>query len=54
MIPDEMLDLMKAAALMDDLEKRHEAADQIMVAALRERGFGKGMDVYERMVKWYA
>jgi hypothetical protein len=54
MIPDEMLELMKAAALMDDPEKGHQAADQIMVTALRERGFGKAMDVFEKMDKWYA
>ncbi len=54
MIPAEMLELMKAADLMDDVEAGHTAADKIMVTALRERGFGKAMDVYERMVKWYA
>ena len=54
MIPDEMLELMKAADLMDDPEAGHAAADKIMVAALRERGFDKAMDVYEEMLKWYA
>ena len=54
MTPDEMLELMKAADLMDDIEKGHSAADKVMVAALRERGFGKAMDVYDEMLKWYA
>jgi hypothetical protein len=54
MIPDEMLELMKAAALMDDTEAAHDTADKIMVTALRERGFGKAMDVFEKMDKWYA
>ena len=54
MTPDEMLALMNAADLMDSVEDGHEAADKVMVAALRERGFGKARDVYDEILKWYS
>jgi hypothetical protein len=37
-----------------DREGAHSDADELLVAVLRELGYGKGCDVYERMVKWYG
>lgn len=37
-----------------DMERSHAAADQLMVDLLRSLGYGKAMDYFEAMTKWYA
>ena len=38
----------------DDEEIAHSIADGIMCDLLRELGYGKGVDIFEDMPKWYA
>lgn len=42
------------ALLEVDPECDHGYADDTMVATLRELGYGKAMDIYESLQKWYA
>lgn len=37
-----------------DPEYRHHAADNIMCEALRDFGYEDGIDIFEKMPKWYA
>jgi hypothetical protein len=37
-----------------DVEENHEMADRLLCEVLRGFGFGAGVDVFERMEKWYA
>ena len=37
-----------------DTEAAHRAADALMCRALRDLGFGEGVDIYDGMDKWYA
>lgn len=37
-----------------DLEDSHVESDNLLCKALREAGYGDGIDIYEKMEKWYA
>ena len=37
-----------------DTEAKHGWADALLCEALRELGYGEGVDVFEKMEKWYA
>jgi hypothetical protein len=37
-----------------DEEDSHRLADAYMCDLLRELGYGKGIDIFENMAKWYA
>ena len=37
-----------------DFEKAHSRADEILTSLLREWGFGKVCDAYDKIGKWYA
>ena len=36
----------------DDEERGHSKADALMVAVLRELGYGEAMDIYEAQTRW--
>lgn len=38
----------------NDLEMSHIESDDLLCKALREAGYGEGIDIYETMEKWYA
>ena len=35
-------------------EEAHSAADDLMCAVLRDLGYTKGVEIFERMPKWYS
>lgn len=35
-------------------EMAHILADELMCKLLRELGYGEGVDIFEKMDKWYA
>ena len=37
-----------------DYEYRHMKADNLMCDALRDLGYGDGVEIFEGMYKWYA
>lgn len=37
-----------------DIEAAHGRADEVMCDLLRELGYGDGVDIFERMDRWYA
>lgn len=37
-----------------DEESGHDAADKLMCKVLRDLGYTKGVEIFERMPKWYA
>ena len=40
----------------DDLgtEDRHQLADKLMMDALKLLGYNKGIEIFQKMKKWYA
>ncbi len=44
----------KADVAGGDLEMSHAHADVLLCKALREAGYGDGVDIYEKLGKWYA
>ena len=39
---------------MYDEEDQHRDADELMCNVLRSLGYGDGVDIFDRMHKWYA
>lgn len=37
-----------------DTEMAHIHADELMCELLRELGYGEGVDIFEKMSKWYS
>lgn len=37
-----------------DEEDQHKDADKLMCNVLRSLGYGDGVDIFEKMHKWYA
>ena len=37
-----------------DLEMSHVESDELLCKILREVGYGDGIDIYEKLEKWYA
>lgn len=54
MSPDEFKEAMEKIAISDDCEIRHCHADDLLIHVLRERGYGDGCDIFEKMEKWFA
>lgn len=40
--------------LKGDVEKRHEAADKLIIQWLRETGCVEAAEIFDSMEKWYA
>lgn len=38
----------------NDTEMAHILADELMCKLLRELGYGEGVDIFEKMDKWYS
>lgn len=38
----------------DDPETMHEKMDYLMANTLRKLGYGDGVDIFDRVTKWYA
>lgn len=56
MTPDEFHDKMVEIRGDDryDAEGSHKAVDALMMKLLRELGFDRGVDVFDKMDKWYT
>ncbi len=56
MTPEEFANRMKEIAAFNDRdpESTHIDADGVMCAALRELGYGAGVEIFEHMKVWYA
>ena len=54
MSPTEFEEAMSRIAATVDIEERHIEADDLMCEVLTELGFGRGVEIFERMPKWYA
>lgn len=52
--PEEFCDAMKAIAERQDLEECHIAADDLMTSLLAQLGYGKGVDIFDDMPKYYV
>lgn len=55
---DKMREIKEAVDRQDhvtyDEESGHIAADDLMCAVLRDLGYVKGVEIFERMPKWYS
>lgn len=52
--PAEFEDRMKEINANKYIEDRHIDADKLMCAVLRDLGYSKGVEIFERMEKWYS
>jgi hypothetical protein len=52
--PLEFKKRMEELASMCDEESAHAEDDKLMEQVLEERGFKDGVEVFKRMLKWYA
>ncbi len=49
-----MVKISQEADADGNLEMSHAEADELLCKALREAGYGDGVDIYEKLGKWYA
>lgn len=54
MTPEEFRDKMRFIANISDPERAHYEADDLICCLLDDLGFGAGIEIYEKMEKWYA
>ena len=54
MTPEEFATRMAELEKDDSIEGRHQDMDCLMEEALRSLGYGKGCDIYENALKWWA
>lgn len=56
MTPKEFAEAMQEIILTseDDIESTHARADELLCVVLRQLGYGKGIDAFQKMTKWYA
>ena len=54
MTPEEFETEMDYIARMSDIETRHMEADELMCKALEELGFGRGVEIFEHISKYYV
>ena len=54
MKPQEFKELMEQLENLDDPEEAHARADILMCEVLNELGYSEGIQVFEKMTKWYA
>lgn len=45
---------MKKIAEIEDDENRHKKADDLLCKTLKSLGYEAGVEIYERIGKWYA
>lgn len=53
MTPAEFMDRMADIAKNQDPASSHGQADNLMVECLDRAGYGRGIEIYEKMTKWY-
>lgn len=41
-------------AVVGNWDWRHQEADKLLCTALRSLGYGEGVEIFERMGKWYS
>lgn len=49
-----MISISETVSSSSDKEIAHKIADGIMMTILTDLGYGKGVDVFNDMPKWYA
>lgn len=54
MTPEEFATKMQAIAGSPDIEANHGYADDLMCRVLESLGYSKGVQIYEKMDRWYA
>ena len=54
MTKEEFKERMQAIADKRDTEGGHIEADDLMCELLKDLGYGEGVDIFEKMNKWYA
>jgi len=54
MSPEQFAEKMRKIADGDDREARHIEADNLMCKVLDNLGFGKGVEIFQDMSRWYA
>ena len=54
MTPEEFRNAMMGHKENDDVEDAHKDADVLMCKVLRSLGYAEGVEVFEKMQKWYA
>jgi len=58
MTPKEFADKMRKIYMMGDetgdVESGHCDADSLLCEFLRSNGFGEGIEIFEKLPKWYA
>jgi hypothetical protein len=54
MTPEQFKRQMEKLNTGGDIEAEHSLADRLMCEVLRELGYGDGVELFEKMEKWYA
>lgn len=54
MTREEFRNRMQTIADKRDTEGGHVEADKLMCELLKDFGYGEGVDIFEKMDKWYA
>ena len=54
MTPEQFKQKMKKISKSFDTEGAHAEADDLMCELLRVLGYSDGIDIYQKMSKWYA
>lgn len=54
MTPGQFARRMAEIAKIQDIEARHQEADELLCEALAQLGYAEGVDVFKHMEKWYA
>lgn len=52
--PAEFEDRMKEISVNKYIEDKHIDADKLMCKVLKDLGYVKGVEIFERMEKWYS
>ena len=54
MTPEEFKKEMLEISKLGDLEGSHKIADNLLCKILKEFGYKEGVEIFEKMTKWYA
>lgn len=54
MNPEEFAAVMKEISAHDDIKASHCLADDLLCSLLRQHGYTEGVEIFEKMDKWYA
>lgn len=52
--PKRFREIMEAHRTIEDKEHRHQVADQLMKKVLKQQGFEEGVEIFQKMSKWYS